>query len=183
MKKVFVFIMAALLCATMAACDTDAPTTTGAGTAAANSTTAPKTEFSIPGTLSAQNFDLTVVSAELSDSVTLNAGMDIDYTADEGKQYLTLCIDATNTSDETRNLGTLSAYVDNVAVLPDNFLGKLGDRLIFVGGIDAGKTIQTYIMFQVPVDWEKFEFSYIDSLTGSQSASVTINRADVSAES
>ena len=115
--------------------------------------------------------------------MTLNAGMDIDYAADEGKQYLTLCIDATNTSDETRNLGTLSAYVDNVAVLPDNFLGKLGDRLIFVGGIDAGKTIQTYIMFQVPTDWEKFEFSYIDSLTGSQSASVTITRADVSTES
>lgn len=137
------------------------------------------TTISIPGTLVAENFTFTIVSAELSDSVTLDAGVDITIDADEGKQYLVLCIDATNTSSDIRNLGSFTSYVDDTAVLPDNRLGKYGDRVLVVGAVHPGKTMNTYVMYQVPMDWEFFEISYIDSLTGSVSECVKFKRSDV----
>lgn len=135
--------------------------------------------ISIPGTLVAENFTFTIVSAELSPSITLNSGADFTVDADEGKQFLILCVDATNTSNEIRNLGPFSTYLDNTTILPKNVLGKYGDRVLMVGAVHPGKTMNTYAMYQVPMDWEFFEISYTDTLTCSVSGSVKFSRSDV----
>ena len=135
--------------------------------------------ISIPGTLTAENFSFTIVSAEQSDSVTLNSGVDFAIDADEGKQFLVLCIDATNTSDDISNVGPFTAYVDDTTVLPHNVLGKYGDRILMTGAVHPGKTMNTYAMYQVPMDWEFFEVSYTDTLTCSVSDSVKFSRSNV----
>ena len=137
------------------------------------------TIISIPGTLVAENFSFAIVSAEFSNSVTLNSGVDITIDADEGKQFLILCIDATNTSNDVRNLGPFTTYVDDTTVLPHNVLGKYGDRVLMVGAVHPGKTMNVYAMYQVPMDWKFFEISYIDTLTCSVSGSVKFSRSDV----
>lgn len=144
------------------------------------SSTAPTepTVISIPGTLVAENFTFKIVSAELFSSVTLNAGIDFNIDAEEGKQILILCIDATNTSSSARNLGAFNTYVDDTVVLPHNVLGKYGDRILMGGGVDPGKTMKAYVMYQVPMDWEFFELSYTDTLTLSNSGSVRFSRED-----
>lgn len=135
--------------------------------------------ISIPGTLVAENFTFTIVSAELSDSVTLDSGVNINIDAEEGKQFLILCVDATNTSDDIRNLGPFTTYVDDTTILPKNMLGKYNDRVLMTGAVHPGKTMQTYAMYQVPTDWESFEISYIDTLTCKVSGSVKFSRSDV----
>lgn len=136
--------------------------------------------FSIPGTLSCEYFDITIVSAEVYDKITLNAGIDCEYTPDDGKQFLVLCVDATNTSDEIRNVGSFASYVDNVTVLENNILAKYGDRALFVGAVDPGKTMQCYVMWQVPTDWQVFEFSYCEnSWSGERSELVAIYHSDI----
>ena len=135
--------------------------------------------ISIPGTLVAENFTFTIVSAELAPSVTLDSGVDITIDADEGKQFLILCVDATNTSSEISNLGPFATYLDNTTILPKNVLGKYRDRTLMVGAVHPGKTMTTYAMYQVPTDWEFFEISYIDTLTCSVSSSVKFSRSDV----
>ncbi len=137
------------------------------------------TIISIPGTLVAENFTFTIVSAELLDSVTLNSGVNITIDADEGKQFLVLCVDATNTTNDIRNLGPFTTYLDDTTVLPHNVLGKYGDRVLMVGAVHPGKTMQTYAMYQVPTDWEFFEISYIDTMTGKVSGIVKFSRSDV----
>lgn len=139
------------------------------------------TTFEIPGTLSAENFDIKIVSAEICESLTLDGGgVDIPVEADDGKQFLVLSIDATNTSDELRNLGSFATYVDSVTVLPSNYLGKYGDRVVFVGAVHPEKTICTYILYQVPTEWKEFELSYVDSLSYSASKTIKIFRSDLS---
>ena len=137
------------------------------------------TIISIPGTLVAENFSFTIVSAQLSNSVTLDSGVDITIDADEGKQFLIICIDATNTSNDVRNLGPFTTYVDDTTVLPKNMLGKYKDRVLMTGAVHPGKTMQTYAMYQVPMDWEFFEISYIDTLTCKVSGTVKFSRSDV----
>lgn len=137
------------------------------------------TIISIPGTLIAENFSFTIVSAELSDSVTLNSGVDFNVDAEEGKQFLILSIDATNTSSDIRNVGPFTAYVDDTTVLPHSVLGKYGDRILMTGAVHPEKTMNTYALYQVPMDWEFFEVSYTDTLTGSVSGSVKFSRSDV----
>ena len=153
-------------------------TTSGDSTTVPN---APTDEyFEIPGTLSAENFDLKIVSAELCESVTLDGGgVDFPINADEGKQLLVLSIDATNTSKELRNLGSFLTYVDTISVLPNNYLGKYGERVVFVGAVHPGKTIGTYSLYQVPAEWKDFELSYVDSMTAQASKTIKISRSDI----
>ena len=141
--------------------------------------TAEATTITIPGTLVADNFTFTIVSAEIVDSVTLDSSSNVSIDADTGKQFLVLCVDATNTSSDIRNLGPFTTYVDNTTVLPHNVLGKYSDRMLMSGAVRPGKTMNTYVMYQVPMDWETFEISYMDTLTGKVSGSVKFNRSDV----
>lgn len=189
MKKFFALLLIICISAcAMCGCDSDAaPSGSGSPDASAqsdqdatNTNTEPSSSFSIPGTLIADNFDLTIVSAEICDTVTLNSGIEIEVKPDDGKQFLILCIDAKNTSDDVMNLGSFLTYVDNITVLPHNMLAKLGDRILFSGGVNPGKIMCTYIMYQVPTSWETFELSYVDSLTGSMSESITIYKSDIS---
>ena len=154
--------------------DTSTKATDGTTTNATETAT-----ISIPGTLVAENFSFTIVSAELSDSVTLDSGSSINADTEKGKQFLVLCIDATNTSSDIRNLGAFTTYVDDTTVLPHNVLAKYKDRILMGGAVHPGKTMQTYAMYQVPADWKFFEISYIDTLTCSVSESVRFSRSDV----
>ena len=180
MKNTVSLLMVMLIIlSALVGCDApiDATTTNAADV---TTTQAPEPEsISIPGTLVAENFSFAIVSAELSSSVTLNSGLDINVDAEEGKQFLILCVDATNTSDEIRNLGPFTAYVDDTTVLPHNVLGKYGDRMLMGGAVHPGKTMNAYVMYQVPTDWEFFEISYMDTLTCSVSESARISRSDV----
>lgn len=170
-KSVNLIAVMLILLSMLVGCDTPVD---GAATKATEDTL-----ISIPGTLVAENFTFTIVSAELSPSVTLDSGVDITIDADEGKQFLVLCVDATNTSDEIRNLGPFTTYLDNTTILPKNVLGKYGDRMLMVGAVHPGKTMAVYAMYQVPMDWEFFEISYIDTLTCNVSGSVKFSRSDV----
>lgn len=169
MKQFISLLLVVLMLFCFAGCEGGVP----------SNTEPPKAPFSIPGTLSAENFDLTIVSVQICDTVNINSGIDVVIEPDDGKQFLVLCIDAKNTSDEIRNLGNFFAYADGVTVLPHNVLGKLGDRVIFVGGVHPGKTICTYILYQVPTDVKEFELAYQDSFTGSISKSIVINCSDI----
>ena len=135
--------------------------------------------ISIPGNLVADNFSFDIVSATLSSSVTLNSGVDMNVTAEEGKLFLVLCVDATNTTDEIRNLGYFTTYVDSCTILPKTMLAKYGDRMNMTGGVHPGKTMQAYAIYEVPADWSEFELCYMDTLTGSISNSVMFSRSDV----
>lgn len=172
MRRWFVFLLALIMAVCCAGCFEEAPTESV-------SDQPQDVAFSIPGTLVADNFDLTIVSAEVCDSVVLNSGIDFTLTPDEGKQFLVLCIDAKNTSDSIMNLGSLMTYVDNITILPHNGLAKLGDRVLFVGGVHPGKTICTYILYQVPTNWEKFELAYVDGLTCAATKTITIFKSDI----
>ena len=130
-KKITSLILAILLILSFAGC-AGAPVTDGS-----TPSTTTDNNFEIPGTLSAENFDIKIVSAELCESVTLDGGgVDITREPDEGKQFLVLSIDATNTSGELRNLGSFLTYVDSISVLPSNYLGKYGERVVFVGAVN-----------------------------------------------
>lgn len=170
-KSVGLIMVIAIILSMLVGCEYPTDNTAGKATEA--------TTISIPGTLVAENFSFNIVSAELSDSVTLDSGVNINIDADEGKQFLILCIDATNTSNDIRNLGPLTTYLDNTTILPHNVLGKYGDRVLMVGAVHPGKTMNVYAMYQVPMDWEFFEISYIDTLTCKASGSVKFSRSDV----
>lgn len=179
MKKIItLFLIICMSVCLIFGCDLDT-TQTGSQSGENSNNTGESSVFEIPGTLTTDYFDLTIVSAEVCDTVTLDSGVEFDVKPDEGKQILVLSIDAKNTSDEIRNLGTFLAYVDDVTVMPNNVLGKLGDRILFSGAVDSGKTMCAYIMFQVPTYWENFEMSYVDSLNGSVSKSIKICKSDI----
>ena len=178
MKKFLCILFAIIMLLALPGCESP-DGSSQFGQDSSSKSTEPSPDFSIPGTLVAENFDLTIVSAEVCDKVTLDSGIEIEVEPDEGKQFLVLCIDAKSTSDDIRNLGSFLAYVDNITVLPHNMLGKFGDRILFVGAVNPGKIMCTYIMYQVPTSWETFELSYVDSLTGSISKSITILRSDI----
>lgn len=178
-KAASLFMVMLVLLTALVGCEAPINATT-AHAADGATTKATETEtISIPGTLVAENFSFTIVSAELSDSVTLNSDLNINADVEGGKQFLILCIDATNTSNDIRNLGPFTTYVDDTTVLPHNVLGKYEDRVLMVGAVHPGKTMHTYAMYQVPADWKFFEISYIDTLTCSVSESVRFSRSDV----
>ena len=170
-KSVYFVLVVMILLSTLVGCEAPIDGTT------ANADE--DTIITIHGTLVAENFTFTIVSAELLSSVTLDSGLDITIEPDEGKQFLVLCVDATNTSDEIRNLGPFTTYLDNTTILPKNVLGKYGDRMLMVGAVHPGKTMAAYAMYQVPLDWEFFEISYIDALTCKVSSTVKFSRSDV----
>lgn len=156
----------------------ETPATNGGAATSPNSTTSGN--FEIPGTLSAENFDIKIVSAEICESITLDVGgIDVPFNAEEGKKLLVLSIDATNKTQEIRNLGSFITYVDGVTVLPSVSLGKYGERLIFVGAVHPGKTMCTYTVYQVPAEWKEFELAYVDSLTASSTDTVKIARSSI----
>lgn len=181
MKKLLAAALALLM---LAGCASSSPKPSESTTPPAPESSAPAepTEdkaWGLDDPLSSESFDVTVVSAELSDKVTLNAGVDIDFSPDEGKQFLILCIDAKNTSDEVCNLGSFLASVDKTSVFPSNYLGKLGTRVLFVGAVPPGSTMETYVLYQVPEEWKVFELWYIDSLLGGTEGPIVISREDV----
>ena len=178
MRKIIAVLLVFILfafcgCGTSIPAETDPSGTTGA--------TEPNLEekFTIPGTLTVENFDIKFVSAEICKSVVLNNGVDFSIDSENGKELLVLSIDATNTSNELLNLGSFISYADSVSVFPQNYLGKYNDRTLFVGAVHPGKTMQTYIIYQIAEGWESFELSYVDNLTMIVSKTVKIIRADL----
>lgn len=135
------------------------------------------TKITIPGTLNADNFQLSIVCAESRKTVTLNDSMKVE--ADSGNNFLVLCVNAKNISNDVKNLGYFLAYADNTAVLPKNVLGKYKDRALMVGAVLPGKTLEVYVMYQVPENWETFELCYVDAATGQISDSVQFGRSDL----
>lgn len=171
MKKFFCFVMALLTIFSCAGCGETIVDDTKPATEAAH--------ISIPGKLVADNFSFDIVSVTMSNSITLNAGLDMNVDAEEGKMLLVLCVDATNTTDEIRNLGYFTTYVDSCTILPKTMLAKYGDRMNMTGAVHPGKTMQAYAIYEVPEDWSEFEFCYMDTLTGSTSSSAIFNRSDI----
>ena len=180
MKK-SLFALLLVLATLLAGCG-DVTTDLGGGDAGA--TKAPSSEsnekFTVPGTLKDKNFDIKIVSVEVSKSIKIDgSGIDIPIDAEAGKELLILSIDAKNTSSELMNLGSLLTYADSNSVLPHNYLGKYKDRALFVGAVQPGKTLQTYVIYHMPEGWTEFELSYVDGLTMIASNPIKILRADI----
>ena len=175
--KIKLFVLFVVVAMFLSGC-AGTPATNGGATTSTNPTTSGN--FEVPGTLSAENFDIKIVSAEVLESITLDGGgVDIPLKAEEGKKLLVLSIDATNKTQEIRNLGSFITYVDGVTILPSGSLGKYGERLVFVGAVHPGKTICTYTVYQVPAEWKEFELAYVDSLTASSTDTVKISRSSI----
>ena len=170
-KNISIFIAVFIMLSMLSGCEEPIGSTVTNATEAAT--------ISIPGTLVAENFTFTIVSAELYESVTLDSGLNFSVDAEEGKQFLVLCIDAANTSSDIRNVGPFTAYVDDTTILPHNVLGKYEDRMLMGGAVHPGKTMKAYVIYQVPIDWEFFEISYVDTLTCTMSGSVKFSRSEL----
>lgn len=170
-RSISLIIAAVMVISTLCGCEFPAMGESPAATDAAI--------ISIPGTLVADNFTFNIISAELLDSITLNVSTDIEFKAEEGKQILVLCVDATNTSSDIRNVSFFTAYVDDTTVLPYTVLGKYNDRIMMNGAVNPGKTMAAYVMYQVPTEWDSFEICYIDTLTAKSSSSVKFFKSDV----
>lgn len=131
-------------------------------------------------TLHAQNFDFSILSAELCDSVTNQLGM--TYEAESGTQFLLVTFSAVNTAHDEMNVMNVdfNSYIDDKKVAIQSIVGEIDGFMPLSGAVAAGKTFEGYAVWEVPDGWNTLEFSYIDALTGVDSDIMTIYATDVS---
>ena len=107
----------------------------------------------------------------------------MEYAAEEGNELLFIVFNAKNTSDDTQNAmnTNFNGAVDGVKVIPQGAVGEINGYMPLVGAVSSGTEMSGYAVWEVPSDWSKLEFSYIDALTGSESDSFTIYADDLTA--
>lgn len=135
----------------------------------------------IEDTLTAENFEFSILSVTAADTLTNALG--VEYAAEEGNDLLFIVFNAKNTSDDTQNVmnTNFNGAVDGVKVIPQSAVGEINGYMPLVGAVSSGTEMSGYAVWEVPSDWSKLEFSYIDALTGSESDSFTIYADDLTA--
>lgn len=135
----------------------------------------------IEDTLAAENFEFSILSATTAD--TLTNALEVEYAAEEGNELLFIVFNAKNTSSDTQNAmnTNFNGAVDGVKVIPQGAVGEINGYMPLVGAVSSGTEMSGYAVWEVPSDWSKLEFSYIDALTGSESDSFTIYADDLTA--
>lgn len=119
----------------------------------------------IEGVLSADCFDLSIVDAKWTTALETSLGT---VTPDDAEKGL-LCIifSAKNTTDSVQNVASsgFNAYADGQKVIPKVVVGGIDDAVVFVGAVSPGMEIVGHVVWELPLDWEKFQTSYIDAGT------------------
>lgn len=181
-KKLFVscsLALAALLC--LSACSTDTDTNSPDVTVTPEPTETvsenPSGIQGVDGVIRGDSIELTVASVELKDEIHTEAGL--DYTAEEGTQFLLVFFNATNFSEETQNMftGLFNGYIDGLKVQPELVLGKINGRMQLDGALSPGMTNLGYVVWPVPDGWNELQFSYFDGL--SETGMMIIKSTDV----
>lgn len=123
----------------------------------------------IDGTLSTDCFDISIVDAKWTTELSTSLG---SIKPDDPKKGL-LCVifSAKNTTDSVKNVADsgFNAYVDGTKVIPKVALGKIDDAIVFVGAVSPGMDIVGHVVWELPLDWNEFQTSYIDSSTAKDS--------------
>lgn len=167
MKRRIIILAMSLICMVfMSACNSSGSVD--------SSTDAPDNKLTVSDTLSAEHFDFSILSVTQSASVKSELGA--EYTAAEGNVMVTVVFDAKNTSSETQNVANVNfnSYVDGEKVMISSVVGKVNGYMPLLGAVSSEKSFDGYAIWELPKDWKELEFSYIDSLTGSESENVFV---------
>lgn len=134
----------------------------------------------IEGVLSADCFDLSVVDVKWTTALETSLGT---ITPDDAEKGL-LCIifSAKNTTDSVQNVASIgfNAYADGKKVIPKVVVGGIDDAVVFVGAVSPGMEIVGHVVWELPLDWEEFQTSYIDAGTAVDSKQhFVIKKSDI----
>lgn len=121
------------------------------------------------GTLSADCFDISIVDAKWTTELSTSLGS--IKPEDPQKGLLCVIFSVKNTTDSVKNVANsgFNAYVDGTKVIPKVVLGKIDDAIVFVGAVSPGMEIIGHTVWELPLDWNEFQTSYIDSSTAKDS--------------
>ena len=125
------------------------------------------------------NFELKISSMKTTKTLTNSLGA--EYSAKSGYDYLMIVFDAKNISKETQNIMNVgfNGYVDDTKTVIQSVVGEIDGYMPLIGAVSSGKSFEGYSVWEVPENWEKFEFSYIDARTGEESNEFTVYSQDV----
>lgn len=125
------------------------------------------------------NFELKISSMKTTKTLTNSLGA--EYSAKSGYDYLMIVFDAKNISKETQNIMNVgfNGYVDDTKTVIQSVVGEIDGYMPLIGAVSSGKSFEGYTVWEVPENWEKFEFSYIDARTGKESNGFTVYSQDV----
>lgn len=125
------------------------------------------------------NFELKISSMKTTKTLTNSLGA--EYLAKSGYDYLMIVFDAKNISKETQNIMNVgfNGYVDDTKTVIQSVVGEIDGYMPLIGAVPSGKSFEGYTVWEVPENWEKFEFSYIDARTGKESNGFTVYSQDV----
>lgn len=134
----------------------------------------------IDGTVSADCFDLSIVDVKWTTALETSLGT---ITPDDAEKGL-LCIifSAKNTTDSVQNVASIgfNAYADWKKVIPKVVVGGIDDAVVFVGAVSPGMEIVGHVVWELPLDWEEFQTSYIDAGTAVDSKQhFVIKKSDI----
>jgi hypothetical protein len=133
----------------------------------------------IDGTLTAENFEFSILSTDLCASIKNAMGM--EYAASDGKQFLLVVFRSKNISADIQNVMNVNfnSYIDDEKVVIYTVVGEVNGYMPLFGAVSSQKIFDGYTVWEVPDGWNKLEFSYIDALTGSDSDFLRINATDL----
>lgn len=125
------------------------------------------------------NFELKISSMKTTKTLTNSLGA--EYSAKSGYDYLMIVVDAKNISKETQNIMNVgfNGYVDDTKTVIQSVVGEIDGYMPLIGAVSSGKSFEGYTVWEVPENWEKFEFSYIDARTGKESNEFIVYSQDV----
>lgn len=125
------------------------------------------------------NFELKISSMKTTKTLTNSLGA--EYSAKSGYDYLMIVFDAKNISKETQNIMNVgfNGYVDDTKTVIQSVVGEIDGYMPLIGAVSSGKSFEGYTVWEVPENWEKFEFSYIDARTGKESNEFIVYSQDV----
>ena len=123
----------------------------------------------IDGTLSADCFDLSILDVKWTTALETSLGTIEPDDASNG--LLCIIFSAINTTDNVQNVASIgfNAYADGKKVIPKVVVGSIDDAVAFVGAVSPGLEIVGHVVWELPLDWNEFQTSYIDSGTAKDS--------------
>lgn len=176
MKKILSIILSFVFMFSLVACSIE---DSSSQTKVNNDTLTTDSVKTSKDTIIGENFDISVISIKSSNKFTNLLG--VDYTAKDGNVLLFVVFSVKNKTTETKNIGpSFVASCDNKTVAPVSAVGNIDGFMPFVGAVASESTFEAYQIWELPKDWQNFEFSYLDAQTGSESETMQINCSDIS---
>lgn len=180
-KKILLSILSMVLVTSVfSACGNTESESESSAVAGTSSTLSKSTnDVGFKDVLKAENFEFKIISADEAKSFKNALGN--EYKAKDGMKLLLVVISAKNTSDDTMNVENVNfnSYVDDDKISIESATGEINGYKPLLGAVSRKKSMVGYTIWQVPDNWKKLEFSYIDSLSGSESDKMVIKSTDI----